>query len=218
MIFVLILFIVIFISVNPGFFIKENFNCNNIKIYYKDKSFDVNNLCENIESLCLKNSLCNFDFKIFITPSQSFFYIFSFFSKNFVWINPFKGYAVIYPIDLEKKYFLNTDINYREKINEVLIRWFILNKKTFIEYITVSKWKIIGYAKYITGDIQEFLEDELCIDDFKKNKEKYKEFEYMMIVKYILAKKNYNDISDFFVDNISYEHYFSEMKNFICRK
>ena len=215
--FLFIIFLsIFFVEINPSFFIKENYRCGKIKIYYNDKNLDLKSLCDVIENICFRKDFCNFEFNIFITPSEKWFSFFSFFKKDFIWVNPFRNYAVIYPIEISKKKFLNSDISLNEKINEIFVREFILSKKTILDYLVIPEWKIIGYSKYISNEIQKFDRYDICNSSNQNQNVEYKDFEYMMVVNYIFEQKKHLDLMEFFDYNLSYDYYFSEMKSFVC--
>jgi hypothetical protein len=212
----IIVLVIFFVEINPSFFIKENYECGKVKVYYSGKDFDAKKLCDVVEGLCFKTNFCNFEFKIFITPSENWFKFFSFFKKDFVWVNPFRRYSVIYPIEISKNKFLNADINLNEKISEIILREFLLNRKTILEYLIIPKWKIIGYSKYVSDEIQKFDRYDICNSSNQNQNVEYKDFEYMMVVKYIFEQKRHLDLMEFFDDNLSYDYYFSQMKSFVC--
>jgi len=212
-IFLILCVIFLLLCLHPEFFLRNKYSCSKFNIHYSNIQ-ELQNFCDLIETVSENYSrfYSNKNYDIYITSSVFSYKLFSFFSNNLFNINPIRGYAVISPFDM-KGMFLSGDVNFKENINEMILRLLLVNKFEKLEYLSFDEWKIKGYSKYISGEIQEYIPSDICNP---VNSKKYNDFENMVVVKYLIENKNYNPLN-FFADNISYDVYLKETKSIICR-
>lgn len=198
----------------PALFINNKKSCSNFNIYYSSK-VDEDKICNTFESVLEKYNFINSGnvIDIYLTDSFLKYKFFSFFSKDAVRLNILRGFLVLSPADFEKREFVDMDVNFNEKINEAVLRYLLFNKYSPFEYIMIDEWKIKGYSKYVSNEIQEFTAEDVCNNQIKKN---YINFENMIVVKYLIEEKRYR-AENLFSDNISYDVYLKEVKSRYCR-
>jgi len=195
----------------PSVFFNKKYSCGVLDIY---SSSDAEKACYAFQSISDKYPFkFEINFRIYLADSVLKYKLFSFFSSKTSFINPIGEFEVIWPSDFENKKFVDSDDNFNEKISEALVKIYLFSKFSKLEYIMINDWKITGYSKYVAGEIQEFLPEDICDG---KTGEKYEEFENMIVVKYLIEEKKYNTLN-LFSDNISYDFYLKQTKSKYCR-
>lgn len=195
----------------PSVFFNKKYSCGVLDIY---SSSDAEKVCYSIQSISDKYPFkMESAFKIYLADSVLKYKLFSFFSSKTSFINPIGEFEVIWPADFENKKFIDSDDNFNEEISKALLKIYLFSKFSKLEYIMINDWKITGYSKYVAGEIQEFLPEDICAG---KTGKKYEEFENMTVVKYLIEEKKYNTLN-LFSDNISYDFYLKQTKSKYCR-
>lgn len=210
--FLISVFILFSVLLNyPSVFFNKKYSCQDLDIY---SSYDLEKICYVLQSISDRFPFkMETPFKIYIADSVLKYKLFSFFSSKTSFINPIGEFVMVRPADFENKKIMDSEENFNEKITEALVKIFLFPKFSKLEYIMINDWKIIGYSKYVAGEIQEFLPDDICEG---KTGKKYEEFENMVVVKFLIEEKRYNPLN-LFSDNISYEFYLKQVKSKYCR-
>lgn len=199
---VIIIFGFFVFSLNPDFTIKNKYQCNNITIHY-DNLNNIEKICDDLSSIKEKALIKdNINIDIYFINSSFKYKLYTYFSNSF-------SYGNI----LLKKTFIKTNFNDNYILALSFIKAYLLTTKQCLDFIFIPEWKIIGYSKYIYGEIPNYQEKDICNP---LNREDYLEFENMVVVKYLFNYEHYNQYS-FFNDNISYDVYLSKTKSLICK-
>ncbi|MGC8867409.1 MAG: hypothetical protein ACP5PA_04260 [Elusimicrobiales bacterium] len=165
-------------------------------------------------SLCLKlNNMIDKikpQKKITILHLSNFFYfLLSFGSNKDVYLNLLNGNVLV------KASFRLEDFDFRKELFEKLYSSKILSELTLFSYLSIAKWKIKGYAGYISLEPDRFVEEDICYDD-KKNEKGYLDFENKVVVSYLVEKKGYSQ-QGILRENLSYRFYLDEVKSYYCK-
>lgn len=208
------LFIYFYLLNYPSIIFKKSFQCQGFEIHYNFLN-DPEKFCEFLDSIkqnyqFLDSNISN----IYLPDSDLKYKILSLFSKELFWINPVRGLVFIAPFNFESRKFFDSSISFTRKFNEIVLSSLLFNKYGALEYIATEKWKIRGYAWYVSNEIDEFSINDLCAGG--NNLKGYYEFENMLVVKYIIEREGYKPIA-LFNDNISYELSLKDMKRLYCR-
>lgn len=215
---IVLLFIFYVLAYNfPLFFYSEKFVCKDKSVVINsDFKYDFNELCDYIENIREKTGFKE-NLKIFLTNYKIKYRLFSFFTSNLYHLNVITDNLVYAPVYIENKdiNFKNFEnISFKEKISEGIVFNHIIKEFGKIYYITLDKWKLIGYAKYIADEPQKYSIYDMC--NSKDSDEEMENFRYMMLVKYFreYMKKDFKYI---IVNNISKDYYINEMHKYYCR-
>lgn len=202
----------------PGILIRNEYSCpgSGLSFHYS-KAENFEKICDLFAVFCEKIPFAqtNKFAKFYLADSIFKYKIFSYFSSANSYPNFISRYVILSPADFEKKEFKGKDLNYDfdEEILKSLIYSCLLFEKTSIEFLSIARWKVIGYSKYALSNPQKFSDLDVCEN---KGGEGYKEYENMFVTRYLFEEMKYNPLA-FFNDNISYEVYLKEAKLRYCR-
>ena len=192
------------VFLKPDLLPFKKYDCYDVKIwYFGDKKLD--DFCFAVEELFFRASIDN-KIRLILLPTLMY---------RFLTLNASQDF---YLNLLNRSLFVNEDRMDRfdrSLLLEKMISLKILYERPLLSYLSIPKWKIIGYSRYLINEVDSFVLKDICYDD-KRGEPGYDAFENKVVVKYLFERKEYKE-DDFFNDNISYSSSLDEIKKYSCK-
>ncbi len=202
----LLVIIYLFILYKPSLFFYKTISCK-----YVDIKTDLNiesSVCYELDEMIDKIKPSK---KLSLLILSDFLYfILSTGSNKDVYLNILSG-DVLVKGSLKLK-----DLDFRKEFFEKLYSSKLLLDFPLLSYLSIPKWKIKGYARYIFSEPDRFSERDICYED-KKNEDGYYDFENRVVVSYLVDVKRYSEKS-ILSENMLYKFYLDEAKTYYCQK
>lgn len=189
--------------------IFKKYTCfENVDIYFLSSINKSDNklFCLSLLDMYKRVNDSNLNIKMFFMPKWLYMFL-TLKNRSLVYLNIFT--KAIYIDDSFK-----LDLKTKKLLFEKIYSLKVLNNTLLLSYISIPRWKIVGYSRYIYEGPNDISLLGFC--DKRDLDTNYADFESKIVVKYLIEVKGYNE-KRIFDGNLSYKYYYDEARLFYCK-